>query len=73
MSSAPRHLAAVGGQAPQLLDFDQVAERMNVCRSTVVRLHAAGEIEAINVGSAARPRYRVTEDALLAFYASRAV
>jgi excisionase family DNA binding protein len=39
---------------PQLLNLDEVASRLGVCRRTVVRLIAAGSLCAVKIGSATR-------------------
>lgn len=60
--------------APQLLTLDQVAERMGITRSTVERLVNARLLATIDIRVAGkRPRLRVSEAALEAFYKSRAV
>lgn len=60
--------------ASQLLTLDQVAERMAVSRNTVERLVESGELKAIDIHcSGRRPRLRVLETELAAFYKRRAI
>ena len=51
----------------------QVAEALEVSRSTVVTLIRTGELAAINVGTRERPEYRVAGAELEAFLERRRV
>lgn len=60
--------------AAALLTLDQVAERMGISRDGVERLITAGELAAVDVHAAGkRPRLRIREDTLAAFYETRAI
>lgn len=57
-----------------MLTIRDVAERLNVSQEVVLTHVRAGRLKAANVGlGSARPRWRISEDDLDAFLASRAV
>ena len=60
----PHDTTATGGA---LDGTREVAGRLKVSTRTAQRLIKSGRLPAINVGSAARPRWRVTADDLAAF------
>lgn len=46
---------------------NQIAEKLQVHRDTVVGWIRKGELLALNVAMSGKPRYRITEDALEGF------
>lgn len=59
--------------APKLLlTVPEAAEELRVSNDSVYRLIAAGLIQTVDVGTARRPRTRVTRAALEEFIAARA-
>lgn len=49
--------------APQLLSTEQVAQRLGVGANTVLRLVAAGDLDAVDIATrGSRPRLRYRED-----------
>jgi excisionase family DNA binding protein len=55
----------------RLLKVEEVADLIGVSRRTVYALIQAGFLETVNVGSAARPRLRVTPAEMDRFIAER--
>lgn len=45
----------------------QVAERLGLCRDTVLKLLRTGDLRSYRIGSGPRARWRVTEEALEGF------
>jgi excisionase family DNA binding protein len=55
----------------RLLKVEEVADLIGVSRRTVYALIQAGFLETVNVGSAARPRLRITPAEMDRFIAER--
>lgn len=54
----------VGCVVIDLMTVDEVGEILRISRDGVYRRISAGEIQTVNVGSAKRPRMRITHAAL---------
>lgn len=56
---------------PGLLDIPAVAKRLSVGRNFVYARIAEGDLKAVDIGTPARPRLRVSEEALAEFIKRR--
>ena len=59
------------GSEMEVYTVQQVADRLQITEHQTLRLIHAGELVAINISTGSRPRWRITEAHLEAFYLRR--